>query len=135
MLPMPHLPIELTLLAWSVVLLVVHIGLQGQLATRERGTDWNAGPRDGEAKPLGRHAARAERALSNFQETYPAFVAAVLIAVLSGRLGWWSTAGAWLWFLGRIVYLPLYIFGIPYIRSLVWLVSLLGIVLILFQLT
>ena len=48
---MTTLPTELVLLGWSVLLLVAQIMLQGQLATRERGLDWNAGARDGEAKP------------------------------------------------------------------------------------
>ncbi|WP_152046513.1 MAPEG family protein [Aureimonas psammosilenae] len=133
MLPMTTMPIELTLLAWSVLLLVAHISLQGLTVTKERGREWNASARDGEVKPLGRYAGRADRTLANFKETYPAFVAAVLVVVLSGRTGTWSATGAWLWFLARIVYVPLYMLGIPYIRSLVWIVSLLGILLILFQ--
>jgi uncharacterized MAPEG superfamily protein len=130
---MPDLPIELTLLAWSVILLLVYVMTQAQLANKDRGLAWNAGARDGEPKPLSPMAARAERALLNFRETYPAFVAAVLIAVVAGRTGAWSQAGVWLWFLGRIVYLPLYLFGVPYIRTLAWGVSLVGILLVLFQ--
>ena len=36
----------ITLLAWSVVLLLVHIGLQSIPATLELGSSWNAGARD-----------------------------------------------------------------------------------------
>ncbi|WP_182087257.1 MAPEG family protein [Aureimonas sp. ME7] len=130
---MTALPTELVLLGWSVVLLFVQIMLQGQLATRERGTDWNAGARDGEAKPLGTYAGRAARCLSNFQETYPAFVALALGLAVSGRTGGIGEWGAILWFVARIVYVPLYLAGIPYIRSLVWLGSVLGLVLMLFR--
>ena len=42
--------------------------------------------------------------------------------------------GAATWFGARIVYLPLYLAGIPYIRSLVWAVSILGLALMLFRL-
>jgi uncharacterized MAPEG superfamily protein len=128
------LPIELTILAFSVLLLFVHIGLQGMLATRERGSAWNAGPRDGEMPPLGPLAGRAERALSNFNETYPAFIAAVLTVVVAGRTGGWSELGVWLWLIARIAYIPLYLGGVPYIRSLLWLVSVAGIVLVLAEL-
>ena len=128
------LPTELSLLAWSVILLFVYIMLQGQLSTSERGLTWNAGPRDGESKPLGPVASRAERALTNFQETYPAFIAAVLAVVVAERTGWWSITGAWVWLIARVVYLPLYVFGVPFVRSLVWLVSLVGIAMILVQL-
>jgi len=131
---MPDLPIELMLLGWSTVLLVLHIMVEGQTATRDRGLDWNAGPRDGEARPLGKLAGRAQRALRNFQETYPAFIALALALVVSGRAGGLGAIGAWTWFAARIVYLPLYLLGIPYLRSLCWVVSMLGLVLMLVRL-
>jgi uncharacterized MAPEG superfamily protein len=114
-----------------VVLLLVYIALQGQLATAERGLGWNAGARDGEAKPLGKFAGRAERALKNFQETYPAFAALALGLAVSGRSGGLGETGALLWIAARVVYIPLYLFGVPYIRSLAWTASLLGLVLML----
>ncbi|MCE3589838.1 hypothetical protein LXJ59_24925, partial [Escherichia coli] len=63
------MPLELTLLGASTILLFVHVMVQGQTVTRERGLAWNAGPRDDADKPLGRMAGRAVRALANFQET------------------------------------------------------------------
>ncbi|MEF2074081.1 MAPEG family protein [Consotaella aegiceratis] len=125
---------EIMLLGWSVVILFVHIGLQGQLATAERGLDWNASARDGEQKPLGKYAGRADRALRNFLETYPAFIGLALALAMTNRAGGLGMIGAWLWFVARIVYIPLYLFGVPYVRSLVWLASLLGLVLMLVQL-
>ncbi|WP_061937728.1 MAPEG family protein [Aureimonas sp. AU22] len=130
---MTTLPTELVLLGWSVLLLVAQIMLQGQLATRERGLDWNAGARDGEAKPLGTHAGRAARSLANFQETYPAFVALALGLAVSGRTGGIGEWGAILWFVARIAYVPLYLLGIPYLRSLVWAASMLGLLLMLIR--
>ena len=128
------LPIELIILALSVLLLFVHIGMQGMLATRERGSAWNAGPRDGDMPALSPLAGRADRALANFKETYPAFIAAVLIVVVAGRTGGWSELGVWLWLVARLAYIPLYLAGIPYIRSLVWMVSAVGILLVLAEL-
>lgn len=125
---------ELMLFGWSVLLLFVHILLQAQLATNERGITWNAGPRDGQSKPLGCHAARAERALTNFLQTYPAFVGLALALVVAGRAGGIGAAGAWIWFLARIVYVPLYLFGIPYLRSLAWAISIIGLALMLVRL-
>jgi uncharacterized MAPEG superfamily protein len=115
--------------AWSVVLLLAHIFLQGRFATKELGLDWNAGPRDGDAKPKGALAGRAERASLNFRETYPAFVFLILALALIGESTWVGLAGAWLWFIARIVYYPLYLGGVPYIRSLVWLVALIGLLM------
>ena len=131
---MPTLPIELMLLGWSTILLVVYIMTQGQMATLDRGLGWNAGPRDGEAKPLGTLAGRAQRALRNFQETYPAFIALALALAVSGRGGGLGAIGAWTWLIARIVYLPLYLMGVPYLRSLCWTVSMLGLILMLVRL-
>lgn len=128
-----HLSLELALLGWSVIILFIHVGLQGQLVTRERGREWNAGPRDGQAKPLGTYAGRADRALRNFQETWPAFIALALALAVSGRTGGIGSTGALVWFVARLVYIPLYLFGVPYIRSLAWLVSVIGLLLMLIR--
>ena len=127
------LPTELLLLGWSTVMLFAYVMIQGQTATRDRGLDWNAGPRDGEQKPLGEMAGRAERALKNFQETYPVFIALALGLVVTDRTGGLGAIGAWLWFGARIAYIPLYLFGIKYVRSLCWTVSILGLLLMLIR--
>ncbi|MDP1027472.1 MAPEG family protein [Sphingomonas sp. KR1UV-12] len=131
---MDALPTEIALLAWSTVLLFVHVMIQGQTSTRERGLDWNAGPRDGEAPPPGPLAGRAARALANFQETYPVFVALALGLAVTGRAGGIGAVGAGLWFGARIVYIPLYLFGVRYVRSMAWLASIAGLLLMLIRL-
>jgi len=131
---MTTLPTEMTLLGWSVLLLIVQVFIQAQTSTADRGLDWNAGPRDGEQKPAGLVAGRAARALSNFQETYPAFVALALALTVSGRGGGIGEIGAWTWFAARIVYLPLYLLGVPWLRSVAWFVSVIGLVLMLIRL-
>jgi len=119
----------IALLAWSVVLLVFHVSLQGMLATLELGSAWNAGPRDVEKKPSGKLAGRAERASANFQETYPAFVGLALALAIAGDPTGWGLAGAWAWIVFRIVYIPLYLAGVAYVRSLIWVGSLAGLLI------
>ena len=114
------------LLAWSVILLVAHVLLQGMLATKELGTEWNAGPRDENKQPESKLAGRAARASSNFRETYPAFIALAAGLLFTGEVSGLGLTGAIIWFVGRIVYYPLYLAGIPYIRSLVWLGAMAG---------
>lgn len=121
--------VELQMLAWSIALGVVYIVLAAAFATRQRGLSWNAGNRTGEA-PLTGAADRAGRASRNFLETFPLFAAAVL-AVLAGQCASATTAlGAQLYFWARVVYLPVYVAGIPYLRTLVWLVSLVGLLMV-----
>lgn len=120
--------LELSLLVWSVVLLFVHIGSQGVLLTREHGSRYNAGPRDEERAP-GILGGRAERALRNFLETWPAFIALALVCGVTGTSNGFTRTGAALYLGFRLVYLPLYIFGVTNIRSLAFAGACLGLAL------
>lgn len=122
---------ELQMLAWAIVLGLVHLMLDAGMKTSERGLAWNASARDGEAKPLGPVAGRVNRSWSNFLETFPMFAAAVLAVVVAERTGDRTALGAQLYFWARLAYIPAYAAGIPYVRSLIWGVSLAGIVLVL----
>lgn len=124
--------IELSLLAWVLVLAVVQVMLPAMWRNRETGLEYNASPRDEPGPPVGVVTGRLRRAQSNLYETLPLFAGAVLIAHIAGREGALTLWGAWLYLGARIVYVPLYAMGVPYLRSAVWLVSLLGLGLILF---
>jgi uncharacterized MAPEG superfamily protein len=126
--------IELQMLALSIVLGLLQIILAASMSTSQRGLDWNAGPRDEIKPPLTGTAGRLDRALRNFLETFPLFAAAVLIAHVANRHSAMTVWGAQLYFWGRVIYVPLYAFGVPFVRTLVWLVATLGLVLILLAL-
>jgi uncharacterized MAPEG superfamily protein len=126
--------VELQLLGWSVVLLFAYIAVQAALVTRSRGAAWNVGARDGAQPPLGTYPGRAHRALDNFKETYPAFIALALALQVTGHTGGNGALGAWLWFGGRVVYLPLYLLGVPVLRTAVYGVTLAGLVMMLTRL-
>lgn len=123
---------ELTLLAWTLVLALAQVLLPASWRNRETGLAYNAGARDEPGPPVGRVTGRLRRAQANLFETLPLFATAVLLAHVAGREGGLTLSGAWLYLGARIVYVPLYAFGVPYLRSLVWMVSLVGLVLILF---
>jgi uncharacterized MAPEG superfamily protein len=123
-----HLVVVLCL---SVVLLLFHVLLQGMLATRELGSSWNAGPRDEGKQPHSARAGRAARASKNYQETYPAFIGLLLGLAFIGDPTGLGIGGAWVWLIARIAYVPLYLTGIPYIRSLVWLLSIAGLLIMM----
>ena len=118
-------------LVFSVLLLFVHILLQSGAASLEFGGDYNAGPRDEGLKPKGVFAGRAERALRNYLETYPALIALVVFHAMNGLIKF-ESLGFSIWFAARVLYIPLYLFGVPYLRSLAWLASIFGLGLVLF---
>lgn len=126
--------IELRMLALSIVLGFVHIVIASHAKSWKYGYRWTASARDELRPPLTGTAGRLERAAANFLETFPFFVAAVLIAHLAGRHNSLTYWGAQLYFWARVAYLPLYAFGIPLVRSLIWNVAALGIALLLIAL-
>ena len=62
--------IEIQMLAWSIALGLAHVLLGATLMTQQRGLKWNTGARDGETRPLTGVAARVDRGLKNFLETF-----------------------------------------------------------------
>ena len=118
------------MLALSVVLGIVQIIVASHAASLQRGYRWTASPRDEQAPPLRGVAGRLDRALRNFLETFPLFAAVVLAAQVLDAHNALTEWGARLYFWGRVAYVPLYVAGIPLIRSLVWNVATIGIVVL-----
>ena len=125
------MPIELTLLGATLVLAFVQIMAAGNLRTRQYGTKWNTGARDETMPPLDPLPARLLRAQANLFETLPLFIGAVLGAAVAGRLGLKTEIGAHLYFWGRLLYVPLYAAGIPVVRTIVWTIATIGLLLVL----
>ncbi|MDR3447821.1 MULTISPECIES: MAPEG family protein [unclassified Dyella] len=122
--------VELKMLGWSTALGLVYLLFATLLSLMQRGMAWNAGNRD-ELIPLTGLAARADRASRNFLETFVFFAAAVLVVVLGQCTNTQTALGAQLYFWARVIYLPVYAIGIPYLRTLVWAASVVGIVMVL----
>ena len=87
------------------------------------------GNREGMPPALG-IAGRADRAAKNQMEAMVLFLALVLAAQVAGK-GAQAAYGATIFFWARLVYWPVYLAGIIYLRTLVWFVSLFGLFLIL----
>lgn len=126
--------LELTLLGATLVLALVQILLAGNARTKQYGKTWNMGARDAEMPPLNPLAGRLLRAQANLFETLPLFIGAVLGAAYANKLGLLTEIGASLYFGGRLLYVPLYAAGIPVIRTIVWTLASVGLVLILWAL-
>ena len=124
---------EIHVLAWSVVLLLAQIVLQA-VSIYDLGPSYLLGPRDHEQESRNPAAGRLKRALENLLETYPAYIALALALAVTGKTGGIAATGAWVWLIARVVYLPLYAFGVPALRTLAWCVSIAGLVMMLWHL-
>ena len=126
---------EFIVLAFTLILAIVQIGAAGAARTAELGGKWNAGPRDGETPPPGALAGRLMRAQANLFETLPLFAAAVIMAHVAGKDGGSLTLwGTHLYLFARVVYVPLYAFGVTGLRSLAFIASLAGLIMVIFAL-
>jgi uncharacterized MAPEG superfamily protein len=124
---------ELSLLVWSVLLMFVQMLVAAQGATFQVGLPRLAGNRE-DVPALAGWAGRARRAHLNMLENLVLFAALVLVAHAAGRSNAMTVLGAQLFFWGRLAYAVVYVAGIPWLRTLVWLVSVVGMALIFLQL-
>jgi len=125
------MPQELTILGAAAVLLLAHIMIAINVKTRQYGVAWNTGARDEVLPPLNPIAARLERARDNYMETLPIAVIGLLGVVIAGKASDVTAIAGWVWLGARAVYLPLYWAGIPKVRTLVWLVATVALLVVL----
>ena len=85
---------ELAMLTASSVFCLVQIVASSHAASLQRGYRWTASSRDADVSPLTGVAGRFERALRNFLETFPVFIAAVFLVHALGRESILSEWGA-----------------------------------------
>ena len=115
----------------SPLLLGLYLSAQALAYRFQHGFIYSATARDNE-KPPNRLTGRATRALRNFLETYPAFIALAVATELSGRSDALTQWGTLIYIWARVPYLALYLTGVIYIRSLVWCVASGGLALMFF---
>lgn len=124
---------DLQMLLWSVALCVVQMLVSVLLYTPQVGLPALAGNREGLTPPTGM-ADRAIRAHRNMLENLVPFAALVLMAAIAGRANEMTALGATLFFWARLAYAVIFVIGIPWLRTGVWLVSIVGLLLIFLQL-
>jgi uncharacterized MAPEG superfamily protein len=123
---------ETTMLLWSVVLGLVQLVIASMATNKDVGLPYNLSSRDvPPSAAVGKTAGRLVRAFSNFRETFGFFAVAVLLVAVLNRHDQTSALGAQLYFWARLVYLPVYALGIQVVRTIVWAVSIVGLVMVL----
>jgi len=124
---------ELNLLVWATLLTLVQAVVAVQGALMQVGLPTLAGNREGlpEIKGWGGRAARAHR---NMLENLVLFAILVIAAELAGKSNGTTLLGAQIFFWARVAYALVYIGGLPWIRTGVWAVSIVGLAMIFLQL-
>ena len=122
---------ELFCLELSVLLWIAHVLAQAFSARAEFGDDYLFSPRDQAREPKDVTVGRATRALHNYVENYGPFIALDLALIATAHTGGW---GATIWILARIAYLPVYLIGTMYVRTGLWVISLIGLLMMLARL-
>lgn len=113
---------ELTALALAGLLQVVQFVLMAVPANIQLGPDKTAGPRDGGLELTGM-AGRLHRAMNNHFEGLILFTIAVVVVTLGEQSTAYTATCAWIYLGARILYVPAYASGIPYLRSVIWAVG------------
>jgi uncharacterized MAPEG superfamily protein len=98
-------------------------GGQGKIAE-------NLGPRD-HVRPLTVTGQRAARALANMHEALPVFLGLALLNLIVAPQASLALTGAWVFLIARVLYVPLYLGGVPAVRTLAWVASWVGLIMML----
>ncbi len=121
------LVVYMSILTWVAIIAASMLRAKGWTP---KGLIYMMGNRD-EALQASPMSKRADRAASNTKENFILFVALALVAQASGTQSPLVEQGASLFFLARVIYLPVYYIGIPYVRTLVWTAGVVGLVMII----
>jgi uncharacterized MAPEG superfamily protein len=113
---------ELAVINWALIVAASLIkakawkpsGLMAALGNREKEEDCNGFP------------ARTDRAAKNMLENMVLFTALALVASVGGVTDPHVELGARIFYWARIVYIPIYMIGIPVARTGVWAISIVG---------
>lgn len=124
---------DLKYLVWSAALTLVQAVISVLGAIQVVGLGTLAANREN-MSPIEGWAGRAQRAHRNMLESLVLFAILVLVAQVAGRANATTATGAMIFFWARVVYAGVYLAGIPWLRTAVWGVSIVGLVMIFSQL-
>jgi uncharacterized MAPEG superfamily protein len=128
------MPVEIRILAFGAVLLFVHIFTATRFKTAQYSRAWNVGARDEALPPPNPMTGRTMRAQANFLETFPIAIVALLGVVVANKTSATTALGGWIWLGSRLIYLPLYVAGVPVVRTVVWTVGMIGLGMVIWPL-
>jgi uncharacterized MAPEG superfamily protein len=122
---------ELTCLELAVALWFAHLFCQMGLAGRAFSTAYLFSSRDAQLAPKGPYWGRATRAFANYVENFVVFAALDLALIVTHREAGFAPT---VWIVARVVYLPLYLFNVMYVRTVVAGVAMVSLLVMLWSL-
>ncbi|HUF57427.1 MAG TPA: MAPEG family protein [Thermohalobaculum sp.] len=117
--------VELLVLALAVLLAALQVCVLSVVANLTMPTRWLVGPRD-EPRELPRKVGRLNRAYENHLQGLVMFTAAVIVVEGAGRTSDLTATAALVYLGARVLYVPAYVAGVPWVRSLIWAVGFLA---------
>jgi uncharacterized MAPEG superfamily protein len=124
---------DLKYLLFATLLTFVQVLIAAASASQVVGLATLAGNREGLGELTG-FAGRARRAHLNMIQNMVLFAALVLIAAVANKANATTAMGALIFFWARLVYALIYLLGVPWLRTVAWVVSVVGMGLIAGQL-
>lgn len=122
---------ELLYLFGSIVILIGLLVSQAANTVVSKGMGWAVGPRDDAGEP-NVFGGRVKRTIANHIEGLVIFGFAILIVETAGLENSTTAMGAALYFWARLAYAPIYLLGVAWLRTIVWSVSLVGLLMVLY---
>ncbi len=123
---------ELQMVLGTVLILFALLMFQGTLVPLNQGFGWGLGSRDSKQEYTAMQG-RTTRTIANHIEGMLLFIPLVAIVELADLSSSLTALGAGIYLAGRIAFAPIYLMGVPYLRSLAWGVAVLGIMLVGFE--
>jgi uncharacterized MAPEG superfamily protein len=131
---MPNeMPMEINLLIWATGLTFIQMLVAAIGSMSQNSLITLVGNRENLNKTYG-WAARAQRAHKNMLENIVLFAILVLATKITGTSNELTILGAQLFFWGRVAFFVIYVIGVPWIRTVSWGTSIVGLILIFLEL-
>ena len=116
---------NILILSFLLVLIQITIPVLISLLTNYVKLSYLFSSRDNEAN-TSIYIDRANRSLNNLFETLPIFIGLVLLSIINNVD---NSLLAMIWLLARIIYVPVYIVGINYLRTGIWAIALICLII------
>ena len=116
---------NILILSFLLVIIQLTIPMLIELFTKNTSLKYFLSSRDENTK-ISAQAQRANRALKNLLETFPIFIGLAILSLIKDVD---NSSIALFWLTFRIIYVPVYVLGINYIRTGIWAASLICLIL------